>query len=239
MKNVGDAIEAGNASWSFGGNVAETFDGHVSKSVPLYCEGHQIVCDLSDYFVKSDSVVYELGCSTGTLTVKMAEHNAHNAQARFVGIDIEERMITKARQRAAAADIRSVQFDVGDVIDYAFDAPDLVVAYYTVQFMQPRVRQLLVDLIYKSLKWGGAFIMFEKVRACDARFQDIMVALYNEYKLRQGYKPEEIFGKTRSLKGKLEPFSTQGNIDMLKRAGFVDIMTVMKYVSFEGFLAIK
>ena len=29
------------------------------------------------------------------------------------------------------------------------------------------------------------------------------------------------------------------NVDLLERAGFKDIMTVMKYVSFEGFLAIK
>jgi tRNA (cmo5U34)-methyltransferase len=37
----------------------------------------------------------------------------------------------------------------------------------------------------------------------------------------------------------MEPFSTQGNTDMLRRAGFVDIVTVHKYVCFEGFLAIK
>ena len=30
-----------------------------------------------------------------------------------------------------------------------------------------------------------------------------------------------------------------GNLDLLKRAGFVDIMTVFKYICFEGFLAIK
>ena len=51
--------------------------------------------------------------------------------------------------------------------------------------------------------------------------------------------PEEIVAKARSLKGVMEPFSTQGNVEMLKRAGFVDYMTVMKYVCFEGFLAIK
>ena len=45
--------------------------------------------------------------------------------------------------------------------------------------------------------------------------------------------------KTRSLKGILEPFSTQGNIDMMKRAGFVDITTVQKSLCFEGFFAIK
>lgn len=36
-----------------------------------------------------------------------------------------------------------------------------------------------------------------------------------------------------------KPFSPQGNIDLLKRAGFVDILTVMKYLCFEGFLSIK
>ncbi len=62
---------------------------------------------------------------------------------------------------------------------------------------------------------------------------------YDDYKLNEGYSPEEIISKSRSLKGVLEPFSTQGNIDLLQRAGFVVIMTVMKYLCFEGFLAIK
>ena len=92
---------------------------------------------------------------------------------------------------------------------------------------------------YEALEWGGAFVLYEKVRAPDARFQDLMVQLYQEFKVDQGFDEVEILGKQRSLKGVLEPFSTQGNIDLLKRAGFVDIVTIMKYVSFEGFLAIK
>ena len=54
-----------------------------------------------------------------------------------------------------------------------------------------------------------------------------------------GYTPDDIITKSRSLKGVLEPFSTQGNVDLLKRSGFVDINTVQKYLCFEGFLAIK
>jgi tRNA (cmo5U34)-methyltransferase len=93
--------------------------------------------------------------------------------------------------------------------------------------------------VFESLNWGGAFILFEKVRGNDARFQDIMTSMYNEYKIAQGYSSEEILSKSRSLKGVLEPFSTQGNLDLLRRAGFVDITTIFKYVCFEGFLAIK
>jgi tRNA (cmo5U34)-methyltransferase len=60
-----------------------------------------------------------------------------------------------------------------------------------------------------------------------------------DYKIQNGYSSEEIISKSRSLKSVLVPFSTKGNVDMLKRAGFLDIITVFKYGSFEGFLAIK
>ena len=116
---------------------------------------------------------------------------------------------------------------------------DMIVCYYTMQFIRPSVRQVLMDKFYNKLKWGGALLLFEKVRGADARFQDILTTLYNDYKLRKGYTPEEIISKTRSLKGVLEPFSTQGNIDLMTRAGFKDINTIQKYLSFEGFLAIK
>ena len=82
-------------------------------------------------------------------------------------------------------------------------------------------------------------MFFEKVRYSDARFQDIFTTLYNDYKLEMGYSHEEILNKTRSLKGVMEPFSTNGNLDMLKRAGFKDITTVIKDICFQGFIAIK
>ena len=66
-----------------------------------------------------------------------------------------------------------------------------------------------------------------------------MIQLYNEYKLTNEYTPDHIMSKSRSLKGVLEPFSSKANLEMLARAGFKDVMTVYKYISFEGFLAIK
>ena len=55
MKSVGDNISAEKANWTFGGDVANSFDDHVSKSVPLYKEGHILVSGLSDFFIKNDS----------------------------------------------------------------------------------------------------------------------------------------------------------------------------------------
>lgn len=236
---VGDNITAINAGWTFSGAVADTFDDHVSKSVPLYREGHKLTCAISDFFVKPGSRVYEIGSSTGTLSMALAKHNAHKEGCTYIGVDVEADMVAKANEKAQAAGLRNVSFVADDVTAMTFEPADLIVAYYTVQFIRPSVRQQLLDKIYAALHWGGAFVLFEKVRGPDARFQDIATALYHDYKLEQGYSPDEIVSKSRSLKGVLEPFSSQGNVDLMKRAGFQDIMTVQKYICFEGMLAIK
>lgn len=233
---VGESIEAGLANWTFSGDVAKKFSEHVRRSVPLYDEGHDLVCRISDYFLANGSLCYEIGVSTGALTRKLAERHAERG-VRFVGMDIEKTMIEQARLEVG--DAPGVDLVVADANAFEFDKADLIIAYYTVQFIPPRVRQDLINRIYEALNWGGCFLMFEKVRAPDARFQDICTGLYLDYKLEKGYSPDEIVGKSRSLKGVLEPFSTQGNLDLMTRAGFVDILTVMKYVPFEGFMAIK
>lgn len=236
MKNTGDNIISQNANWSFSGSVPKQFDKHVSKSVPMYDKGHDLVCRLSDFFVADNSKCYEIGSSTGELTKKIAEHNNHK-KVSFLGIEPISEMVEVAEEKCKQ--FSNISFITDDILNIKLEKSDLIVSYYTIQFIKPRVRQLVFDKIYESLNWGGAFILFEKVRACDARFQDIMTALYTDYKLEQGYNEKEILSKTRSLKGVLEPFSTEGNLDLLKRAGFVDITSVFKYVSFEGFLAIK
>jgi tRNA (cmo5U34)-methyltransferase len=238
MSKVGDGVNVGRGDWKFSGSVVEKFDEHVSKSVPLYKEGHTIICDFSDYFLKSGSKCLELGCSTGELTLRLAEHHKDN-DALFTGIDIETDMIRHAKEKLKQSPNKNVQFHCQDIIETDFGTVDVVVAYYTLQFISPAFRQILVNKIYQSLNWGGAFFLFEKVRGADARFQDYLTGTYNEYKLRQGYSVDEIFGKTRSLKGVMEPFSTKGNTDLLERAGFQDINTIQKYICFEGICAIK
>jgi tRNA (cmo5U34)-methyltransferase len=236
MGSVGEDIKADNANWTFDGKIADTFDDHVSKSVPMYHEGHNISVQLADFFLANGSTCYELGCSTAELTRKLAERNK-SKDVRFVGVDTVPEMVKKARQKCS--DFQSVTIQQDDALTVEMSEADCILAYYTMQFIRPRWRQDVINRIYESLNWGGGFIMFEKVRGPDARFQDMMTAIYTEHKISQDYTSDEIVNKTRSLKGVLEPFSTQGNIDMLQRAGFKDVVSVFKWVCFEGFLAIK
>ena len=224
-----------NAGWSFSGDISKNFDSHAEKSVPLYHQGHKLVLQISDFFVLKNALIYDIGCSTGKLTAAMA--NRHQNNARVIGIDSEKDMIKTAQRNTM--NLPNADVCLADICVHELQACDYIVCYYTIQFIQPKYRQKVFDKLYDSLNWGGALLLFEKTRGPDARFQDINSQLYQEYKLSQGFTEEEIIGKSRSLKGVLEPFSSQANYDFLKRAGFNDIMPIMKYLSFEGVLAIK
>ena len=108
------------------------------------------------------------------------------------------------------------------------------------QFIKPGLRQIFFNKVFKSLNWGGALILFEKIRGKDARFQDILNFLYYDFKREKGkLSDKEILNKEILLRGQLEPYTIQANIDFLKRAGFQDIMPVCQYLNFIGILAIK
>lgn len=94
--NVGNGITAPNAGWTFGGETATQFSAHVRTSVPFYDEGHQLICELSDFFVKENSVCYDIGSSIGELTAKLATHHHLKPAVRWVGIDSEIDKIGRA-----------------------------------------------------------------------------------------------------------------------------------------------
>lgn len=234
---VGNGIIANRGRWSFAGDVSENFVTHIRQSVPYYEDGHRLVCELSSFFLREDSRFLEIGTSTGELLEKVAAANPSLTKTEFVGVDIEPEMIRVAAEHTAKDGRISVYCD--DIVTADLGENDLVASYYTIQFIHPKFRQELINQIYASLNWGGGFLVFEKVRAPDARFQDIQSTLYARFKKSQGFSEAEILSKQLSLTGVLEPFSSEANIDMFRRAGFKDITTVFKWTCFEGFICIK
>ena len=162
-QDCGDGIASENAGWKFSGEMVDTFDEHIERSIPWYHEGHDLVCQLSDYFLENNSVCYEIGVSTGVLLEKLYLSNqAVKPLVRYVGIDVEPDMIEKAQGRFGQND--QIALEVADATAYPFEKADMIVSYYAIQFTRPRVRQGLIDRIYEALNWGGAFVLFEKIR---------------------------------------------------------------------------
>ena len=57
---------------------------------------------------------------------------------------------------------KKVTFINSDVSKVKLKKSDLIICYYTMQFIKPKQRVEILKKIYKSLNWGGGFIMFEK-----------------------------------------------------------------------------
>ncbi len=237
---VGDEIESGRASWNFNGKTANNFESHVLKSVPGYQEGHQLICHLSDFFLtKEKSQIIDIGCATGTLIEKLISRHK-NKKFKFIGIDPVKEMCELAKNKSFSDTKNIVNFLNNDFLTYEVeDKVSIYISYYTMQFIHTSIRQDFINKVYETLDWGGAFFIFEKIRAPDARFQDYLMQIYNEFKLSNGYSIDEIHAKTESLRGVLEPFSEKGNTELFKRAGFKDFTTIYHNICFRGWLLIK
>ena len=166
--HVGDGITTPAGSWTFGGEVPAAFDAHVARSVPAYTEGQELIADIADQLVPPGGRVYDLGCSTGSLTAQLAERLAPR-RVEVVGVDREPGMIERAELRCAA--LPQVRFETASLQELTLEPADLVVSYYTLQFVPPRTRGELVARIHEALAPGGTFVLFEKVLASSARNQ--------------------------------------------------------------------
>ena len=130
------------------------------------------------------ATVVELGTSTGVLARKFLDHHRSRADIRYLGIDRVEGMIDAARQRCAS-DVRA-EFVAGDIAAATFDGASLVLSYCTMQFVHPSIRQDIFDKVYRSLQWGGALFLFEKVRAPTRGSGFLTTQLYHEFKCGTG-----------------------------------------------------
>ena len=87
-------------SWKFNTNVAKIFDTHVRKSIPFYDYGHDMIVKFAQFFLSKDSIVTDIGCSTGTLIKKI-----HDAQIKkkiglkYLCIEKEKSMLIRAKKK--------------------------------------------------------------------------------------------------------------------------------------------
>ena len=238
MPDVGDIIKAENARWHFSKVDSEKFSKHIERSIPGYHEGHRLIEELSDFFIKKNSKIYDLGCSTGNLTHKIAARHA-DQKVKVIGVERERSLLQAARLNVENSPEPNLEYRKEDIIELELEPANLVIAYYTLQFLSLKNRKNILKRIWRCLNPGGAFLLFEKVREPNSRLQELTMLLYNDFKLRNGYSGDEIIAKSRSLKGVLEPLSSRENLRFLKDSGFRETGRIFKRLCFEGFIAIK
>ena len=222
--------------WTFSGNVSKLFDKHIAKSLPLYHQVRWLCLEIADHFLKDKSVVYDLGCSTGTFLKSLQLKHQKRKKINYIGIDIVPEMINYARKLNHA---KNIKYEKKDLINAKFKKSDLIFSFYTLQFIDLKDREKIINNVYKSLNLGGAFILSEKIFSEYPKNQSMNNDIYTLWKLNQGFSKSEVIKKSQSLRGVLNPNSSKKNIELLKKSGFDNIEVITKYLNFETILAIK
>jgi tRNA (cmo5U34)-methyltransferase len=234
---VDDTISAVPGEWRFDKNVSKAFDSHVHKSVPFYDELQRMVIELSEYFVRDHSVVYDLGSSTGTTLELLSQAHAGKKDVQFIGFDLSKFMVKEARKKVNRPNVR---FHHKDIMDADFSPPaDFLTSLFTMQFLTLAERRKLLMRIHDGLIEGGGLLIVEKVSAEHSCFEEIWTELYWDFKRRQGLTPEQILEKANSIRGVLKPLTADENIDLLSQTGFSRMEVFFKWYNWAGFLAVK
>ncbi len=223
----------------FDDRVANVFDDMISRSVPLYRDVQVATARLASRLVKSDSVIYDFGCSTGASIEAMCRE-IDDPSVRFIGVDTSAPMLAKCAERMDALGVSDrVTLIQDDLANITPSNASILVFNYTLQFFSPGRRAAVLAHMADSLENGGAVLMTEKVVHNMPRIQESLTELYYDFKRDNGYSELEISQKREALENVLIPFTAEQNCDLLRKSGFSEVEIYLKWYVFVSILAIK
>jgi len=226
-------------SFSFDDRVAAVFPDMIGRSVPGYALMVAMIGQLARRYAVSGTVLHDLGCSLGAVTLSMRER-VHAERVRIVATDNAPAMIDRFRATLAGlAPGIPVDLVCGDIRDATFSNSSVVVLNFTLQFVPPGQRTPLMQRIHQGLVPGGVLILSEKICFEEADTQQRQTEWHEDFKRLQGYSELEIARKRSALERVLEPESEAAHVARLHRAGFRRVTRWFQCFGFCSFLAEK
>lgn len=233
---------ARSSDFEFNKEVAEVFDDMLLRSVPFYHEQQHMLKEIGKKFWIPGTNVYDLGCSTATTLINLCREL--NKSARLIGYDNSHPMIEKARLKindsgfADRIEVRYADFNAL-LSGLSLENASVVTMCWTLQFVRPLQRDILIKWIYQGLVDGGAMIVTEKVLTNNSHMNRFFIDFYYEFKRRNEYSDNEILRKREALENVLIPYRIDENLEMFRRYGFNIVETFFQWYNFVGFLCVK
>ena len=241
----------------FSFSTIEDFDNHINKSIPNYRDLISDVESLSQYFIEPGTNIVDIGCSTGVFIERLAQKfvsenvaevdaSKDHLRTRFIGIEKEKNLAGDFKEMMTSSNTwaSSLNLHVCDVLDYlnnpsdVFQNMSLCTSIFTLQFL-PRIgRRSVIEMIFKTLNTGGAFIFSEKIYATSSKIQDMMTFIYYDFK-RKHFNSKEILEKETSLRKIMRPVTENKILSELQDVGFKQYDVFFRRYNFIGIIAIK
>ena len=225
------------SDFRFDESVVAVFDDMVKRSVPGYEAMIQMVGLVARTYGKDHTNYYDLGSSTGAITLALALNNKHENN-KFIAVDNSPQMVEKC-QKNLSGKIDNFEIICADIKDISIENASIVVLNLTLQFIDVEKRSKLVKKIYDGLIPGGALIISEKIHFNKKENQEQLASLHLEFKRANGYSELEIANKRQSLENILVTESKQTHLKRLKICGFKESSCYFQCLNFASFLSVK
>ena len=238
--------------FAFDEAVARVFPDMIKRSVPGYTTIIPMIGVISEHYAQDNSHLYDLGCSLGASLLAM-RRGVKASGCKVVGIDNAQAMLDQcqtyvdqdsAAQNSANQDAANqaqavpVALHHGDITQFEYSRASVVTLNFTLQFIEPEKRQLLIQRLYDAMLPGGALILSEKI-CFEGQEQALQEQLHWDFKRANGYSELEISQKRSALENVLQPETAQDHINRLKQAGFSQASQWYQCFNFTSFIAIK
>ena len=225
------------ANFRFDESVVEVFDDMVKRSVPGYDSMIQMVGLMARMYGKDNTNYYDLGSSTGAITLAISLNNNHRNN-KFIAIDNSPDMVKKC-QKNLSKKIDNLEVICEDINEITIQNASIVVLNLTLQFVDVSKRAPLLKKIYDGLNPGGVLIISEKIHFDDNENQEQITQLHLDFKRANGYSELEIANKRQAIENVLITENKKTHIDRLKQCGFKETSCYFQCLNFASFLSVK
>ena len=225
------------ADFRFDANVVKVFDDMVRRSVPGYDSMIQMIGLIARMYGQENTNYYDLGSSTGAISLSIALNNKHKNN-QFFAIDNSEDMINQCKKNLNNK-VNNLQTICADINQINIQNASIVVLNLTLQFIRMELRSPLIKKIYDGLNPGGVLIISEKIHFEDKETQNQITKLHMDFKSENGYSELEIANKRQAIENVLITESKQEHLKRLSNCGFKDSSCFFQCLNFVSFLSVK
>ncbi|MFL6543143.1 MAG: class I SAM-dependent methyltransferase [Chthoniobacterales bacterium] len=120
-----------------------------------------------ELFARSDAPIIDLGCGVGLLAAYLRERNC---QHPIIGIDRDGRKISLAREMAAHANYRDVEFREGDLTAIEAEGKANVALVDVLHYLPAAQQRSLLRTVAQCVSLGGIVAIREAPQATTIRF---------------------------------------------------------------------
>ena len=225
------------ADFRFDQDVVKVFDDMVRRSVPGYDSMIQMIGLIARMYGQDNTNYYDLGSSTGAITLSIALNNKSNNN-QFFAIDNSKEMVEQCEKNLHNK-VDNLQAICDDINQVKINSASIVVLNLTLQFLDVNLRSNLIKKIYDGLESGGILIISEKIHFDDAVTQNQITKLHMDFKKENGYSELEIANKRQAIENVLITETKEQHLNRLRDCGFVETSCFFQCLNFVSFLSVK